>query len=109
SQQSDFRRGLIKGSMRAQRRKIVIGELFQANVFSPLFLDRIQKTPLFSFDSSGLIQLIFRNSVDKGKALKIVEYTEEENKENKRNERLRIDISEAWDTFPFAQGIRGFM
>nr|YP_010986822.1 Ycf1 protein [Pinguicula vulgaris]WOL38213.1 Ycf1 protein [Pinguicula vulgaris] len=115
SQQSDFRRGLIKGSMRAQRRKIVIGELFQANVFSPLFLDRIKKPPLFYFDSSGLIQLIFRNSVDKGKALKIVEYTEEEtkreekNKENKRNEKLRIDISEAWDTIPFAQGIRGFM
>ncbi|KAK4552640.1 hypothetical protein RGQ29_033021 [Quercus rubra] len=31
SQQSDFRRDIIKGSMRAQRRKTVIVELFEAN------------------------------------------------------------------------------
>ena len=44
SQQSDFRRGIIKGSMRAQRRKTIILEIFQANAHSPLFLDRIDKT-----------------------------------------------------------------
>ena len=49
SQQSDFRRGIIKGSMRAQRRKIVTWEMFQANVHSPLFLDRIDKTLFFRF------------------------------------------------------------
>ena len=37
SQQSDFRRDIIKGSMRAQRRKTIIWELFQANVHSPFF------------------------------------------------------------------------
>lgn len=37
SQQSDFRRNIIKGSMRAQRRKTVICELFQANAHSSLF------------------------------------------------------------------------
>ena len=37
SQQSDFRRDLIKGSMRAQRRKTITWEMFQANVHSPLF------------------------------------------------------------------------
>lgn len=37
SQQSDFRRDIIKGSMRAQRRKTVIVELFEANVHSPFF------------------------------------------------------------------------
>ena len=37
SQQSDFRRDIIKGSMRAQRCKTVIWELFQANAHSPLF------------------------------------------------------------------------
>nr|YP_009704842.1 ycf1 protein [Euphrasia regelii]QCZ36342.1 ycf1 protein [Euphrasia regelii] len=37
SKKSDFRRGIIKGSMRSQRRKIVISEVFQANVHSPLF------------------------------------------------------------------------
>ncbi|KAK9982225.1 hypothetical protein SO802_034862 [Lithocarpus litseifolius] len=37
SQQSDFRRDIIKGSMRAQRRKTVIVELFEANVTFTLF------------------------------------------------------------------------
>ena len=37
SQHSDFRRDLIKGSMRSQRRKTVIWEFFQAKVRS-LFL-----------------------------------------------------------------------
>nr|YP_010936321.1 hypothetical protein RF1 [Yamazakia pusilla]WKW54774.1 hypothetical protein RF1 [Yamazakia pusilla] len=115
SQQSDFRRGIIKGSMRAQRRKIVIWELFQANVHSPLFLDRIEKAPFFSFDISGLIKLIFRNWVRKGEAFKIVEYTEEQTKreeikeKNKRKEKIRIEIAETWDTIPFAQVIRGYM
>nr|YP_010935277.1 hypothetical protein RF1 [Lindernia rotundifolia]WKW53382.1 hypothetical protein RF1 [Lindernia rotundifolia] len=115
SQQSDFRRGIIKGSMRAQRRKIVIWELFQANVHSPLFLDRIEKSPFFSFDISGLIKLIFRNRMKKEEAFKIVESTEEqptreEKKEkNKTKEKARIEIAEAWDTIPFAQVIRGSM
>jgi hypothetical protein len=39
----DFRRDIIKGSMRTQRRKIAILKLFQANLHSPFFLDRIDK------------------------------------------------------------------
>jgi len=120
SQQSDFRRGIIKGSMRAQRRKIVIWELFQANVHSPLFLDRIKKSPRFSFDISVLIKLLFRNWTGKGAEFEILEYTDEETKkedkkekdkkeENKRKEQARIEIAEAWDTIPFAQVIRGSM
>uniref|UniRef100_UPI00300151AA hypothetical chloroplast RF1 n=1 Tax=Didymocarpus yuenlingensis TaxID=1736646 RepID=UPI00300151AA len=113
SQQSDFRRGIIKGSMRAQRRKIVIWKLFQANAQAPLFLNRTQKSPLFSFDISGLIKQIFKNWVGKRKVFKIVEYTEEQtkrkekNEENKRKEKARIEIAEAWDTVPFTQVIRG--
>uniref|UniRef100_UPI003000FBE7 hypothetical chloroplast RF1 n=1 Tax=Didymocarpus heucherifolius TaxID=1523607 RepID=UPI003000FBE7 len=113
SQQSDFRRGIIKGSMRAQRRKIVIWKLFQANAQAPLFLNRTQKSPLFSFDISELIKQIFKNWVGKRKVFKIVEYTEEQtkrkekNEENKRKEKARIEIAEAWDTVPFTQVIRG--
>nr|YP_009418592.1 hypothetical chloroplast RF1 [Stewartia calcicola]ASM44575.1 hypothetical chloroplast RF1 [Stewartia calcicola] len=118
SQQSDFRRDIIKGSMRAQRRKTVIWELFQANVHSPLFLDRIDKLHLFSFDISGLMKRIFRNCIGKGAEFKISDYTEEEIKEgekrekdkkeeNKRKDKARIEIAEAWDTIPFAQVIRG--
>ena len=115
SQQSDFRRGIIKGSMRAQRRKIVIWKLFQANVHDPLFLNRMKKSPLFSFDISGFIKQIFKNWVGKRKVFKIVEYTEEQtkrkekNEENKRKEKARIEIAEAWDATLFTQVIRGCM
>nr|YP_009419549.1 hypothetical chloroplast RF1 [Sladenia celastrifolia]ASM46141.1 hypothetical chloroplast RF1 [Sladenia celastrifolia] len=117
SQQSDFRRDIIKGSMRAQRRKTVIGELFQANVHSPLFLDRISKSRLFSFDISGLMKQIFRNWIGREEELKILDYTEEEKKErekdkkeeNKRKDKAQIEIEETWDTIPFAQVIRGSM
>nr|YP_010692282.1 hypothetical chloroplast RF19 [Utricularia adpressa]UWM94367.1 hypothetical chloroplast RF19 [Utricularia adpressa] len=107
SQQSDFRRGIIKGSMRAQRRKIIIWELVQANASSPLFLDRIKKKPKFSFfiHSYRWIQQIFRDWMA-GKAFKNGESIDIE---HETNEKLRIEIAEAWDTIPFAQVIRGIM
>nr|WCJ53664.1 hypothetical chloroplast RF1 [Coptis huanjiangensis] len=99
SQQSDFRRDLIKGSMRAQRRKTVIWELFQTTAHSPLFLDRIYKTFFFSFYISRMF--IFRNWVGKGVEFKIL------NSEEKKKENERITIAETWDTVLFAQAIRG--
>nr|WIF27740.1 hypothetical protein RF1 [Androsace erecta] len=110
SQQSDFRRDIIKGSMRAQRRKTVIWELFQANAHSLLFLNRIEKFDLLSFETSGLMKLIFRNWMSERRELKISDYTEKDKKEeNKRKEKARIEIAEAWDTIPLAQIIRGLM
>nr|YP_009650883.1 hypothetical chloroplast RF19 [Laguncularia racemosa]QCF40365.1 hypothetical chloroplast RF19 [Laguncularia racemosa]QKG03072.1 Ycf1 [Laguncularia racemosa]UIS00584.1 Ycf1 [Laguncularia racemosa] len=115
SQQSDFRRDIIKGSMRAQRRKTVTWELFQANVHSPLFFDRIEKS--LSFDISGMMKLIFKNKrYKKTRELIISDYTEEKTKENekkkeeeKREEKARIEIAEAWDSILFAQVIRGYV
>nr|YP_009228821.1 Ycf1 [Metanarthecium luteoviride]ALS19929.1 Ycf1 [Metanarthecium luteoviride] len=118
SQQSDFRRDIIKGSMRAQRRKTVTWETFQANVHSPLFLDRIDKTFfLASFDISKMMNLIFRNWMgrDLEPELQISDCEEEEiNERDKKNEKKkeeneRITISETWDTIIFAQPIRGSM
>nr|YP_010227757.1 hypothetical protein RF1 [Atriplex gmelinii]YP_010997742.1 hypothetical chloroplast RF19 [Atriplex patens]UDD86453.1 hypothetical protein RF1 [Atriplex gmelinii]WMS60232.1 hypothetical chloroplast RF19 [Atriplex patens] len=120
SQQSDFRRDLIVGSMRAQRRKIVIWELFQANIHSPLFLDRIDNSSFFFATFSRLIKRIFKNCMGKNQKLKIFDYKEkelkEENKTKKSNkkdekshENRRIEIAEAWDNIPFAQIIRGLM
>nr|AEX94002.1 hypothetical chloroplast RF19 [Tulbaghia violacea] len=116
SQQSDFRRGIIKGSMRAQRRKTVIWEIFQANVHSPPFFDRIDKTFFFSFfDISEMMNLIFRNWVGGNPESQISYFEQEETKEKektnkeKEEENERIAISEAWDTFIFTQGIRGLM
>nr|YP_010986675.1 hypothetical chloroplast RF1 [Linanthus parryae]WOL37722.1 hypothetical chloroplast RF1 [Linanthus parryae] len=114
SQQSDFRRDIIKGSMRAQRRKTLILELFQANAHSPLFLDRIDKSRPFSFDISGLMKLFFpKNYIENGRDFEILNSPDEEikeeekkKKEKKINEKARIEIAESWDTIPFAQIIR---
>nr|YP_010859600.1 hypothetical protein RF1 [Chuniophoenix suoitienensis]WGM74027.1 hypothetical protein RF1 [Chuniophoenix suoitienensis] len=114
SQQSDYRRDLIKGSMRNQRRKTVTWKMFQANVHSPLFLDRIDKTFFFSsFDISEMMNLIFRNSVEREPELKNSDFEGEETKkkknEKKKEENERIAISESWDNIIFAQAIRGSM
>nr|QWE50447.1 Ycf1 protein [Rourea microphylla] len=122
SQQSDFRRDIIKGSMRAQRRKMVTWEFLQANVHSPLFLDRIDKPLFFSCDISEFMKIMFINWKRKNKKVKLTisNYTEkktkeskkkEENKreEDKREERARIEIAETWDSILFAQIIRGFV
>nr|YP_010568995.1 hypothetical protein RF1 [Prunus laurocerasus]UZC57302.1 hypothetical protein RF1 [Prunus laurocerasus] len=112
SQQSDFRRDIIKGSMRAQRRKTVTWKLFQANVHSPLFLDRIDKSFFFFFDISARMKIIFINWMRKN--TEFSDYTEkkkEEDKkeEDKRKEKARIEIAEAWDSILLAQVIRGFL
>nr|YP_010724326.1 Ycf1 protein [Moraea spathulata]WDW31453.1 Ycf1 protein [Moraea spathulata] len=113
SQQSDFRRGLIKGSMRAQRRKIVIWEMFQANVHSPLFLDRIDNFSSFVFPN--IMNHIFRDWVGENPEFPITDSDfEEKKKKEKTNKeedakKKRIEISEAWDTFIFTQIIRGSM
>nr|YP_010559544.1 hypothetical protein RF1 [Euphorbia alluaudii]UED20983.1 hypothetical protein RF1 [Euphorbia alluaudii] len=127
SQQSDFRRDIIKGSMRAQRRKIPIFELFQANVHSPIFLDRIKKFLFLSFDIFELMKTMFINCMCKNTAFKICDSTyinikkktkenkkkeedkrkEKKGKDNKREAKARIKIAETWDTIFFAQVIRG--
>nr|ASJ64439.1 hypothetical chloroplast RF19 [Farsetia stylosa] len=102
SQQSDFRREIIKGSMRSQRRKTVIWEFFQAKVHSPLFFDRIDKLFFFSFDIWGLKKKILRNFMRKKKI-----FDKKEEEQSKIEETKRMQIAETWDSLPFAQIIRG--
>nr|QJS52310.1 hypothetical protein RF1 [Indofevillea khasiana] len=120
SQQSDFRRDIIKGSMRAQRRKTVTWKLFQANAHSYLFFDRLDKSFFLSFDIPGLMKTIFRTWIWKNTELTISDNTQEKTSENqkneadirekrKREEKARIEIAEAWDSILFAQVIRGFL
>nr|QKV48379.1 hypothetical protein RF1 [Tipularia szechuanica] len=117
SQQSDFRRNLIKGSMRAQRRKTVIWDLFQINVNSPLFLDRLDKTSFFSsFYINEIKNRIFRNWMDreqesekKNSYFENEDTKEEKEKEEKKYKKERTEISEAWDTFIFTQVIRSLI
>nr|YP_009891396.1 Ycf1.2 [Aphragmus nepalensis]QKK37769.1 Ycf1.2 [Aphragmus nepalensis] len=106
SQQSDFRREIIKGSIRSQRRKTFIWEFFQAKVHSPLFFDRIDKLFFFSFDIWGLKNKILRNFMWKKKKKKIDKKEEEQ---SKIDEKRRIEIAETWDSFLFSQILRGFL
>nr|YP_010919995.1 Ycf1 [Neoschmidia pallida]YP_010920006.1 Ycf1 [Neoschmidia pallida]WAJ52415.1 Ycf1 [Neoschmidia pallida]WAJ52416.1 Ycf1 [Neoschmidia pallida] len=109
-EQSDFRRYIIKGSMRAQRRKTVIWKPIQANVHSPLFLNRIKKPFYLSFDISGLMKVIFRNWMWKNNDHKFADYANEkprklDKKKKKktkkerytRQEKVRIKQAEGWD------------
>nr|WNH39143.1 hypothetical protein RF1 [Tongoloa sp. LG-2021b] len=108
SEESDFRREFIKGSMRAQRRKTVISKLFQANVHSPLFLDRIKKYPLFSFNIPEQMKFIFRHWIHwMGKGKEFKDYTEEQKK--KQKEKPWIKIAEAWDFIPYPQATRSLI
>nr|YP_010261445.1 hypothetical chloroplast RF1 [Aspidopterys concava]UIB40527.1 hypothetical chloroplast RF1 [Aspidopterys concava] len=114
SQQSDFRRDIIKGSMRAQRRKTAILKMFQANAHSPLFLDRVDKSLFFSFDISEVIKRMFLNWMWKNNEFTILDSSsteqkrkEEKRDEKKREEKNRIEIAEAWDSILLAQVIRG--
>nr|YP_010918279.1 Ycf1 [Chorilaena quercifolia]WAJ49131.1 Ycf1 [Chorilaena quercifolia] len=109
-EQSDFRRYIIKGSMRAQRRKTVIWKPVQANVHSPLFLNRTDNPFFLSFDISGLMKVIFRNWMWKNNDHKFSDYTNEKprklDKKTKRKpkkeryttqEKGRIKQAEGWD------------
>nr|QKK47507.1 Ycf1.2 [Polyctenium fremontii] len=102
SQQSDFRREIIKGSMRSQRRKTGIWGFFQAKVHSPFFFDRIDKLFFFSFDIWGLKKKILRNVMWKKKKI-----NKKEEEQSKIEEKRRREIAETWDSFQFAQIIRG--
>lgn len=120
SQQSDFRRDIVIGSMRVQRRKIVIWNLFQANIHSPLFLDRSDKSFFFGINLSELIKRIFISCMGKTPEFQIFDYTKDkikaqqkqnefERENEQRKEQIRIKIAEVWDTIPFAQLTRGLM
>nr|QWK47145.1 hypothetical protein RF1 [Aphananthe aspera] len=120
SQQSDFRRDIIKGSMRAKRRKIVIRKPFEANVHSPLFLDRIKKNTFFSFDIYEPMKKKIQNWLWKKREFKTSNYTEKKaneinkkkeakKREEERKEETRIEIAEIWDSIVVAQIIRGLV
>nr|YP_010559710.1 hypothetical protein RF1 [Euphorbia ampliphylla]UED21149.1 hypothetical protein RF1 [Euphorbia ampliphylla] len=120
SEYSDFRRDTIKGSMRAQRRKIPILKLAQANVHSPIFLDRIKKSLFLSFDIFELMKTMFIICMCKNTEFKFCFFTYKKTKENKKKEEdkrketkrkdnkreLQPQIDETWDTIYSGQVIR---
>nr|YP_010293198.1 hypothetical protein RF1 [Eriocaulon brownianum]ULQ65479.1 hypothetical protein RF1 [Eriocaulon brownianum] len=101
--QSDFNHDLIRGAMRAQRRKMITLKLLQANVHSPLFFDRIEKT--FFFYTSEMKNLLFRNVLKKDEEYKKLYLEEEKTKKIEES----LEIAEAWDNIPSAQTTRSLL
>nr|QWT70364.1 Ycf1 [Heliophila amplexicaulis] len=122
SDESDFDREIIKGSMRSQRRKTVIWEFFQAKVHSPLFVDRIDKLFFFSFDIWGLKKNEKKiekkeekpqktekeKKKEEAKKEENLKQTENETKEEeaKKEAKRQREIAEIWDLYPI---IRSFL
>nr|AOV83520.1 Ycf1 [Glycyrrhiza glabra] len=97
----DFCREIIRGSIRAQRRKTVTWKISQKNPHSPLFLDK-KRFSFFSFDDifeSMKIFFMSKNWMQKETEFEISDYTEEneikEERENEKKEKIENEMKEA--------------
>nr|QYB18471.1 Ycf1 [Conocephalum salebrosum]QYB18559.1 Ycf1 [Conocephalum salebrosum] len=108
SQQSDFRRKLVKGSMRARRRKTLIWKIFQLKISSPFFLRIIEKS-IFLKNSFNVKNILNKRS----SFLNILEKKKKESLTQKalfikRTKADRFAIANRWD-FPLAQWGRSWL
>lgn len=111
SQQSDFRRRLVKGSMRSRRRKTLIWKILQLKTHSPFFLRINEKHIPFQISLNKLnlidVKHIFKNPVEKQK--KIALFPTKNNVTLKKKTKAdRLAIANRWD-FPLAQWGRSWL
>nr|YP_010923714.1 Ycf1 protein [Guardiola tulocarpus]WKB10472.1 Ycf1 protein [Guardiola tulocarpus] len=101
-EEPDFRRAVIKGSMRIQRRKMVIWGPSQGNPHSPLFLEKMED---FSFPISDPMKLFFhiRDWLGKKSEFEIVNQQFQIKKNNQE------DVIEFWENIPYAQKSRSVL
>jgi len=101
-EEPDFRRSVIKGSRRTQRRKMVIWGPSQVNPHSPLFLEKMEDLP---FPISDLIKLFFkiRNWLGKKSEFEILD---QQFKNKKNNQEITMDF---WENIPHAQKTRSIL
>nr|YP_009320327.1 hypothetical chloroplast RF19 [Pericallis hybrida]ALE65976.1 hypothetical chloroplast RF19 [Pericallis hybrida] len=101
-EEPDFRRAVIKGSMRIQRRKMVIWGPSQGNPHSPLFLEKMEDFP---FPISDLTKLFFniRNWLGKKSEFEILDQQFQIKKNNQE------DAIEFWENIPYAQKSRSVL
>nr|YP_010940848.1 hypothetical protein RF1 [Polygonum suffultum]YP_010940860.1 hypothetical protein RF1 [Polygonum suffultum]WLS50108.1 hypothetical protein RF1 [Polygonum suffultum]WLS50120.1 hypothetical protein RF1 [Polygonum suffultum] len=102
---ADFRRDIITGSMRVQRRKTLTGKMFPLYPYSPLFFDRVgfswdvlfEPFILSVIEISDLIQDIFRKGI-KGSVAKRIKKLKKQKKmymeENKSYEEIQKEVNE---------------
>eukprot|EP00249_Psilotum_nudum_P019374 c27221_g1_i1 orf=593-5704(+) len=103
--QSDFRRKLVKGSIRARRRKTGIWRLYQSGTHSPFFL-RMKEIPI-SFQSS-INALRLNKMKDERAILGIGKELRPFNLYKKRSKADRLTIAARFD-FPIAHAGRGVL
>nr|YP_009543841.1 hypothetical chloroplast RF19 [Ismelia carinata]AZB80370.1 hypothetical chloroplast RF19 [Ismelia carinata] len=101
-EEPDFRRAVIKGSMRIQRRKMVIWGPSQGNPHSPLFLEKMEDFP---FPISDLMKLFFNIRDWLGKKSEF-EILDQQFKIKKNNQE---DVMEFWENIPYAQKTRSIL
>nr|QCU47021.1 Ycf1 protein [Crossostephium chinense] len=101
-EEPDFRRAVIKGSMRIQRRKMVIWGPSQGNPHSPLFLEKMEDFP---FPISDLMKLFFniRDWLGKKSEFEILDQQFQIKKNNQE------DAMEFWENMPYAQKTRSIL
>nr|YP_009775765.1 Ycf1 protein [Leucanthemum vulgare]QJA15991.1 Ycf1 protein [Leucanthemum vulgare] len=101
-EEPDFRRAVIKGSMRIQRRKMVIWGPSQGNPHSPLFLEKMEDFP---FPISDLMKLFFniRDWLGKKSEFDILDQQFQIKKNNQE------DVMEFWENIPYAQKTRSIL
>nr|YP_010433270.1 Ycf1 protein [Centipeda minima]USW07165.1 Ycf1 protein [Centipeda minima] len=101
-EEPDFRRAVIKGSMRIQRRKMVIWGPSQGNPHSPLFLEKMEDFP---FPISDLMKLFFniRDWLGKKSEFEILDQQFQIKKNNQE------DAIEFWENIPYAQKSRSIL
>nr|WGO61649.1 hypothetical chloroplast RF1 [Aneura pinguis] len=97
SQQSDFRRELVKGSMRARRRKTLIWKIFQFGIKSPFFM-RIGEKPASLWPQRNL----------DGSEKTVPQYVSKKNSSYDKTRTDRLAIANRWD-FPLAQWGRSWL
>ncbi|KAM0052050.1 hypothetical protein Hdeb2414_s0007g00243691 [Helianthus debilis subsp. tardiflorus] len=101
-EEPDFRRAVIKDSMRVQRRKMVIWGPSQGNPHSPLFLEKMEDFP---FPISDLMKLFFniRDWLGKKSEFEILDQQFQIKKNNQE------DVIEFWENIPYAQKSRSVL
>nr|YP_010931391.1 hypothetical chloroplast RF1 [Gaillardia pulchella]WKN51183.1 hypothetical chloroplast RF1 [Gaillardia pulchella] len=101
-EEPDFRRSVIKGSIRIQRRKMVIWGPSQGNPHSPLFLEKMEDFP---FPISDLMKLFFniRDWLGKKSEFEILDQQFQIKKNNQE------DTIEFWENIPYAQKSRSVL
>nr|YP_009450441.1 Ycf1 protein [Saussurea chabyoungsanica]APZ75535.1 Ycf1 protein [Saussurea chabyoungsanica] len=101
-EQPDFRRSVIKGSMRALRRKVVIWGPSLGNAHSPLFFEKMEDFP---FPISDLMK-VFSNIRDWLAPKSELEILDQKFKIKKDYQKTGIEI---WDNIPHRQKTRSIL